>query len=533
MPRALIARSLAALTLVLGFSAAFAQSAPPRIQTRPANDNSNYAASTGYVDAAAQLLLNAINSKAPLASPTFTGTATAPALSLTGAGLTGAIDAGTIAGVALPTVLGAKAPLASPTFTGNVTATSLALSGGGLTGAVDAGTVGGTAIPALLNAKAPLASPSFTGTLSIGGGAATLGMRGGEVLFKNNASGLNTLGVQNDSATGYSAFIGHQLDPDWPYAPGGANQAYEHYALGYGAGLSLAGVRGLNYWELSRFTTGNNNKIPPTQGAIQQTGGVDVTGGLSYACSLTAGSTTATCPANSIANGMSVSGPAITPGTTVTSGGGTTSVILSVPSIAVGTQSLTLNFATPAYGQYSAMVFGSGQFPGSYDIDFYRWADGKNGVAGLSSNGPYPFLSLDRVNGRIYVGKGPPSQRLYATAPINVVETTNPVLHSLRIGANTWKVDWSTGPNRVTFTDGNAGAMVTQQFMDGTKRTGFGGPIQLATATVAALPTCNATYQDTMMVATDTAAPTYRGALTGGGTVRTPVYCDGASWTAH
>lgn len=58
-------------------------------------------------------------------------------------------------------------------------------------------------------------------------------------------------------------------------------------------------------------------------------------------------------------------------------------------------------------------------------------------------------------------------------------------------------------------------------------------PLQLPAFTVAALPACTATYQDTMAVATDTTAPTYRGALTGGGTVRTPVYCDGVSWSAH
>ncbi len=58
-------------------------------------------------------------------------------------------------------------------------------------------------------------------------------------------------------------------------------------------------------------------------------------------------------------------------------------------------------------------------------------------------------------------------------------------------------------------------------------------PLQLSAFTVAALPACNATYQDTMAVATDATAPTYRGTLTGGGTVRTPVYCDGVAWSSH
>lgn len=358
----------------------------------------------------------------------------------------------------------------------------------------------------------------------------------GEFIFKNTASGLNSIGVQNDSPTGYSAFIGHQLDRNWPWSPtnGGPNTPYEHFAIGYGDGLSLAGVQGLNYWEISRFTTGNIDSIPPTQGAIQQTGGVDVTGGKSYDCSLTGGSTTAACTAgNAITNGMSVSGSGITPGTTVVSGGGTTSIVLSKPSVATGTQTLFLNFTTPAYGQYNAMVFGSGQFPGSYNIDFYRWADGKNGVAGMDSSGPFPYLSLDRVNGRMYLGRGAPNQRIYADAPMNIVDPNNKVINSLRTGLNTWKVEWDINPGRLKFIDGNASASVQEHFMDGTRRTQFGGPIRLAAYTVANLPVCSPGYQDAMAVATDLAAPTYRGALTGGGAIRSTVFCDGTSWTAR
>jgi hypothetical protein len=58
-------------------------------------------------------------------------------------------------------------------------------------------------------------------------------------------------------------------------------------------------------------------------------------------------------------------------------------------------------------------------------------------------------------------------------------------------------------------------------------------PLKLASYTVSALPTCNATYQDALASVSDATAPSYRGALTGGGAVRTPVYCDGTNWTAH
>lgn len=61
----------------------------------------------------------------------------------------------------------------------------------------------------------------------------------------------------------------------------------------------------------------------------------------------------------------------------------------------------------------------------------------------------------------------------------------------------------------------------------------FTGTVRFPAYTVATLPTCAAATQDAVAVATDTTAPTYRGALTGGGTVRTLVYCDGTSWTSH
>ncbi len=52
-------------------------------------------------------------------------------------------------------------------------------------------------------------------------------------------------------------------------------------------------------------------------------------------------------------------------------------------------------------------------------------------------------------------------------------------------------------------------------------------------STVAALPPCAAATQDRIYVVTDATAPSYRGALTGGGGVRALAYCDGSSWTAH
>lgn len=52
-------------------------------------------------------------------------------------------------------------------------------------------------------------------------------------------------------------------------------------------------------------------------------------------------------------------------------------------------------------------------------------------------------------------------------------------------------------------------------------------------ATVATLPTCNAAAEGTWSAVSDATTPTYNGALTGGGAVRVPVYCNGSAWTSH
>jgi hypothetical protein len=65
-----------------------------------------------------------------------------------------------------------KAPLASPTFTGTVGGITSAMVGlGSVDNTSDAGKPISTATQTALNAKAPLASPTFTGTVTIPSGA--------------------------------------------------------------------------------------------------------------------------------------------------------------------------------------------------------------------------------------------------------------------------------------------------------------------------------------------------------------------------
>jgi trimeric autotransporter adhesin len=124
-------------------------------------------------------LTNSIALKAPLASPTFTGTVTIP----TGASITAPTglvkgdvglgdvdntsDANKPVSTAGQTALDLKANLASPTFTGTVSGITKTMVGlGNADNTSDANKPVSTAGQAALDLKANLASPTFTGTVS-------------------------------------------------------------------------------------------------------------------------------------------------------------------------------------------------------------------------------------------------------------------------------------------------------------------------------------------------------------------------------
>lgn len=137
-------------------------------------------------------LQSALDLKAPLASPTFSGTTTFSALTattvpylnaskvLTSSAVT-PTELGYVSGVtsAIQTQLGAKAPSASPTFTGTSTFSALtattvpyldsskALTSSAVT-PTELGYVSGvtSALQTQLNAKSPSASPTFSGTIT-------------------------------------------------------------------------------------------------------------------------------------------------------------------------------------------------------------------------------------------------------------------------------------------------------------------------------------------------------------------------------
>jgi hypothetical protein len=126
--------------------------------------------------------------KAPLASPTFTGTVSGVTKAMVGlANVDNTTDAAKPISTATQTALDAKlasataastyAPLASPTFTGTVSGVTKAMVGlGNVDNTTDAAKPISTATQTALDLKASLASPTFTGTVTLPTGTVTSGM---------------------------------------------------------------------------------------------------------------------------------------------------------------------------------------------------------------------------------------------------------------------------------------------------------------------------------------------------------------------
>jgi hypothetical protein len=110
----------------------------------------------------------ALDLKAPLASPTFTGTVSGVTKSMVGlANVDNTSDAQKPVSTAQQTALDLKANLASPTFTGTVGGITKAMVGlGNVDNTSDANKPVSTAQQTALDLKADLASPTFTGTVA-------------------------------------------------------------------------------------------------------------------------------------------------------------------------------------------------------------------------------------------------------------------------------------------------------------------------------------------------------------------------------
>jgi hypothetical protein len=135
-------------------------------------------------------------------------------------------------------------------------------------------------------------------------------------------------------------------------------------------------------------------------------------------------------------------------------------------------------------------------------------------------------------SGNLQVNLGAPygSTGAVSTTYFNGADVAN-----WQLGANTgtappfFLYDVANGANAIVV---NANKGTLQLAADG-RVSSFGGVTTLAVYTVATLPACSGANGNGLAIVSDATSPTYNAALTGGGTVRVPVFCNGTSWSAH
>ena len=134
------------------------------VQTRVTNITDT---EIGYLDGVTSAIQTQLDTKAPTASPTFTGTTTLP--STTSIGSVSDTEIGYLDGVTsgIQSQINTKAPTADPTFTGTVSGISKSMVGlGNVDNTSDANKPVSTAQQTALDLKANSATPTFTGNVS-------------------------------------------------------------------------------------------------------------------------------------------------------------------------------------------------------------------------------------------------------------------------------------------------------------------------------------------------------------------------------
>jgi len=245
----------------------------------------------GYLNGVTSAIQTQLNDKAPIASPTFTGTVTIP----TGASITAPTglvkgdvglgnvdntsDANKPVSSATQTALDLKANLASPTFTGTVTiptGASITAPIGLVKGDVGLGNVDNTsdtnkpvstATQTALDLKAPLASPTFTGTVTLPDNTVALGTKttGDYVATITAGTGVTSSAATTGEGTTHTLSIGQSVATD-------ANPSFAGATLdAVQIGITAAG-------EID--TTSGNLTIDSAGGTVTVDDNLTVTGNL-------------------------------------------------------------------------------------------------------------------------------------------------------------------------------------------------------------------------------------------------------------
>ena len=143
----------------------------------------------------------ALDLKAPLADPTFTGTVSGVTKTHVGLGnVDNTSDVAKPVSTATQTELDLKAPLANPTFTGTVAGVTKSMVGlGNVDNTTDANKPVSTATQTALDLKAPIAAPSFTGDANFESNVTIEG----NLVVEGTTTTVNTSEVQIDDPIFY------------------------------------------------------------------------------------------------------------------------------------------------------------------------------------------------------------------------------------------------------------------------------------------------------------------------------------------
>jgi len=189
----------------------------------------------------------ALDLKANIASPTFTGTVSGITKTMVGLGnVDNTADTAKPVSTAQQTALDLKANIASPTFTGTVSGITKTMVGlGNVDNTADTAKPVSTAQQTALDLKANLASPTFTGTttttgdLVVGGdltvngnvttlNTATLSIEDNIIVLNNNVTGAPALNAGIEVERGTSDNVGlrwNETTDKWTFTNDGTNYA--------------------------------------------------------------------------------------------------------------------------------------------------------------------------------------------------------------------------------------------------------------------------------------------------------------------
>lgn len=323
-----------------------------------------------------------------------------------------------------------------------------------------------------------------------------------EMRILSNAPLNNPIRLENDYPTGLAAFS----FAGWDSALG---LVHEHMAVGYGAGLPNGADRDYNYIENSCYQTDssgnglNSTTCPGADFIIQETGAAYIGVPNQVYAEFTGGSTSATLYGGATwpdgINGQLLDTPVaygmLVPGTTVVSGAGTATIVMSKPANAnTGEATGTLTRIGPTeYSQHDSFVF---KHMGN--IDVFAFICAKWG--GYSCG---PFLSLDRIRSRVGINNPNPAAPLDVKGQIvgnvsgsdtsesygvqgainaQVLPGTpaNEAFHVYGVGTNQLRVYWNLNPSRLDWVDANASVVPLSLHMDGTADVDIGGTLTVA-----------------------------------------------------